>query len=172
MIIDPIIAEYRRYKKLGDMTIASLDEEHLNEVVGKGNNSITVIVWHVSGNLKSRFTDFLTSDGEKPWRKRDEEFADRIESKEIVLEEWNNGWQVLFEALGSLSDADAGVEIKIRGVSLTVMEALARSSSHVAYHVGEIVQLGRIHLEEDWQSLSIPKDGSAEYNKNPTNEKA
>jgi hypothetical protein len=128
-------------------------------------------VWHLAGNLKSRFTDFLTTDGEKPWRNREEEFAPRTVSPDEALAKWADGWDVLFRALEGLDDADLGRTVTIRGVGLTVLDALLRSVTHASYHVGQIVFEARALRGPDWQWLTIPPGGSAGYNQNPRHEK-
>ena len=130
-----------------------------------------MIVWHLSGNLASRFTDFLTSDGEKPWRHREEEFAARTVTRDGLMEKWRQGWGVLFEALAGLTDDDLQGQVAIRGQSLAVHDALHRSLAHASYHVGQIVYLAKLKRGADWRSLSIPPGGSAAYNQNPTLER-
>jgi len=144
----------------------------LNEIRGEDGNSPAMIVHHVSGNLTSRFTDFLTTDGEKPWRNRDDEFADRTCTRAVVLSTWDAGWRVLEQQLASLTDADMTRTVTIRAQPLTVHAALCRSATHVAYHVGQLVTLARQSTGAGWRSLSIPRGQSAAYNANPTREKA
>lgn len=170
-MIRDFIDEYQRYRLLGEKAIAQVSDEGLNRVFGRDNNSIAVIVSHISGNLISRFTDFLTSDGEKPWRNRDAEFADREYSREEILEMWEEGFRVLESELAKLSDEQMNDNVVIRGQSLTVHAALARSVAHTAYHVGQIVILARILVDGNWKSLSIPRGASGAYNLNPTMEK-
>ena len=142
-IVQSIQGEYRRYKKLGEAAIQQLREEELC-VGGPGEaNSVAVVVWHISGNLKSRFTDFLTSDGEKPWRHRDEEFEERTVSLAELRRKWDEGWGVAFEALEPLTDDDLNRTIVIRGEQFRVHEALLRSVAHTAYHVGQIVHIAK-----------------------------
>ena len=169
-LLASIEGEFRRYKKLGEGAIEQVEERDL--VRDTGSNSIAVIVWHISGNLKSRFTDFLTSDGEKPWRDRESEFADRSVSRADLLAKWEDGWSVLLSSLALLNDADLSRDVQIRGVSLKVHEALHRSLAHLSYHVGQIVLLAKGFSGKAWKSLSIPKGGSAAYNTDPTNEKS
>ncbi|RMD93371.1 MAG: DUF1572 domain-containing protein [Calditrichaeota bacterium] len=171
MIIESIKFEYQRYKKLAEGTFAQVPDEALTRVFGDDNNSISILVGHISGNLKSRFTDFLTSDGEKPWRNRDKEFEDQGFSRAEMLKAWEEGWQVLFNTLDSLHDDQLGDRVSIRGVELTVIEALHRSLTHISYHVGQIVFIGKMVAGAAWKSLSIPRGGSAAYNQNPTKEK-
>ena len=165
MLIESIGGEYRRYKKLGEAVLDRLSDEELNQPLGPHGNSVTMLVWHLGGNLTSRFTDFLTSDGEKPWRNRDEEFQPRVESKVSIMEKWNGGWATLFSALGTLSDDSLGEQVKIRGEALTVADALTRSLAHTAYHVGQMVWVGKGILGKEWESLSIPLGKSEEANK-------
>jgi hypothetical protein len=171
MIISSIKYEYLRYKKLGEGAIKQTPEDRLNKVLGDDNNSISIIVVHISGNLSSRFTDFLITDGEKPWRKRDAEFEERDLTKSELLHLWDDGWIVLFTALDELSDDDLGKTITIREKELTVADALHRSLAHVSYHVGQIVYIARMIVGKEWKSLSIPRGGSNTYNQNPDKEK-
>ena len=171
MIISSINSEYLRYKKLGEGAIEQIPDNGINKVFGDDNNSIAVIVSHISGNLKSRFTDFLTTDGEKTWRKRDTEFFERNLTRKDLIDKWNEGWKVLLDTLVKLSDSDINKVITIRNQELTVIEALHRSLAHTSYHVGQIVFIARTIVGKNWKSLSVPRGGSAEYNKNPTLEK-
>lgn len=170
-LIDSIREEYIRYKTLGERSIAQLADAELSMPGPGGGNSIAVVCWHVSGNLRSRFTDFLTTDGEKPWRQREEEFAARTVGRDELLRKWNDGWAVLLDALSQLSDAQLGDRVTIRGQSLQVHEALHRSLAHLAYHVGQIVYLAKAIRGADWTYLSIPPGGTTAYNQNPTLER-
>ncbi len=163
--------EYTRYRTMGEKAIAQVSDDGLNRILAPNGNSIAMIVHHVGGNLASRFTDFLTTDGEKPWRDRDSEFADGPFTRTQVLQIWNNGFRALEAALASLTDADTTRTVTIRGVPLTVHEALCRSLAHTANHVGQIILLARIVAQNEWQWISIPKGRSAEYNANPVHEK-
>jgi uncharacterized damage-inducible protein DinB len=163
--------EYRRYKTLAEEAMRQLDAEALGRRPPGDGNSVAMIVWHVAGNLASRFTDFLTSDGEKPWRQREDEFAVRQPSADEVRAKWDSGWAVLFGALQTLDDADLPRTVAIRGVELTVLEALQRSVTHASYHVGQIVFQARALRGPGWEWLTIPPGGSAEYNRRPTREK-
>ena len=166
-----IEAEYRRYKLLGERAFGQLGAEHL--VAGSEHAiSIATIVWHVAGNLESRFTDFLTTDGEKPWRDRESEFESREVLPEEVAAKWDRGWGVLFDTLSQLTDDDLTSEVAIRRVPHRVDEALLRSLAHAAYHVGQIVYLAKSFRGEEWEYLSIPPGQSAAYNQNPTLEKS
>lgn len=170
-IIESIRAEYQRYKALGEGAVAQVGDDQLGVEPEPTSNSVARIVWHVSGNLVSRFTDFLTSDGEKPWRSRDEEFATRAVTRAELLEKWEQGWTVLLAALGQLSDADLSRTVTIRGQSLLVHEALHRSLAHTSYHVGQIVFLAKSLSGPSWKYLSIPPGQSAAYNLSPKSEK-
>jgi uncharacterized damage-inducible protein DinB len=170
-IIESIRGEYERYQKLAESAMAQLDEAQLSAAPSAESNSITMICWHVSGNLKSRFTDFLTTDGEKPWRNRDEEFDARSVSRAELLAKWEDGWTALFVALDELSDESLTKQVTIRGQSVSVMEALHRSLAHTSYHVGQIVYLAKEGAGTGWTSLSIPKGQSAAFNQNPTGQR-
>lgn len=162
-----IEAEYRRYKALADAALAQVPEPALSEPGPAGGNSLAIICWHLAGNLRSRFTDFLATDGEKPWRNREEEFSARTVNREELGRKWDEGWSVLFETLASLSEHDLTATVTIRGQPLLVHEALHRSLAHAAYHVGQIVYLSHAISGEGWKYLSIPPGGSAAYNANP-----
>jgi hypothetical protein len=151
--------------------MAQLSEAELNEAAPNGGNSVAVIARHLSGNLASRFSDFLTSDGEKPWRDRESEFVPEAIAREALLADWNGGWKTLFEALDGLGDEDLGREVRIRGTAHAVHDALHRSLAHTAYHVGQIVLLARSLRGPDWKWLSIPPGESEAYNRNPTRER-
>jgi proteasome lid subunit RPN8/RPN11/uncharacterized damage-inducible protein DinB len=170
-IIESIRGEYLRYKKLAEAAIAQVPDDRLAAMASDQSNSIIVICWHVSGNLKSRFTDFLTTDGEKPWRNRDEEFDAREVGRAQLLAKWEEGWNALFGALSGLSDDVLSRDVTIRGQSLSVIEALHRSLAHTSYHVGQIVYLAREAAGAAWTSLSIPKGQSAAFNANPSGQK-
>ncbi len=162
-LIASIEAEYRRYKTLGESAMDQLADSQLAQVAGTGN-SIVTIVWHLAGNLKSRFTDFLTSDGEKPWRDRDSEFLAREVSRKELQTKWEDGWRVLFAALTNLGDVDLGRTVTIRGEPHTVAQALHRSLAHASYHVGQIVFEAKALRGADWRYLSIPPGQSARFN--------
>lgn len=166
-IIDSIRAEYLRYKALAEAAIDQLSEDDLSAQGPNGGNSIAVICWHISGNLQSRFTEFLTSDGEKPWRKREEEFQARTVSRTELLSKWDEGWDVLLGTLATLTDEQLQLTVTIRGQPLHVHEALHRSLAHLSYHVGQIVYLAKSLREKDWTFLSIPPGKSDAYNQAP-----
>jgi uncharacterized damage-inducible protein DinB len=169
--IDHIAAEYRRYKALAEAALAQLSDEALVSSERPQDNSIAVICWHVAGNLQSRFTDFLTDDGEKPWRQREEEFAARHVSRDELLAKWNAGFATLFSTLDALTDADLTRTVHIRQQPLSVLEALLRSLAHVSMHVGQIVYIAKHVQGPQWEYLSIAPGQSAAYNAAPTREK-
>ena len=155
-ILDGIRAEFDRYKTLGEKALAQVDERDLARPGPGGGNSLATLVWHIAGNLRSRFTDFRTADGEKPWRRRDEEFIERPVGRDEVQAKWEGGWTVLFAALDQLTDADLEASVTIRAEPLTIGLALQRSVTHTSYHVGQIVYLAKSLRGGAWTSLSIP----------------
>jgi uncharacterized damage-inducible protein DinB len=154
-IIESIRAEYVRYKGLAEGAIDQLGDDDLSASGPNGGNSIATICWHVSGNLKSRFTEFLTSDGEKPWRSRDEEFSARSVTRAALLAKWNEGWKVLLGSLDALTDEQLDQTVTIRGQPYRVHQALHRSLAHTSYHVGQIVYIAKGMRGKDWKYLSI-----------------
>ena len=170
-IIESIRAEFLRHKGLGEGAINQIDEATLSAEGPNGGSSIAVICWHIGGNLQSRFTDFLTSDGEKPWRDREEEFRPRVVTRAELLSKWSQGWDVLLATLASLEDKQLQRTVTIRGLPLRVDEALHRSLAHVSYHVGQVVYLAKSSRGTAWVSLSIPPGQSKAYNQAPTREK-
>ncbi len=156
--------QFEQYKLLGEKTINQVSTEKLFWQYNEESNSIAIIINHLSGNMLSRWTDFLTSDGEKKWRNRDAEFVNAVNSKEKLLEQWNNGWTCLFEALNSISDDDLQHEIFIRNEKHTVLEAINRQLTHYPYHIGQIVFIGKMICDNNWQTLSIAKGKSKEFN--------
>lgn len=163
--LESVIKQFEYYKMLGDKTFSQLKEEDLFWQYNDDSNSIFIMVKHLWGNMLSRWTDFLTSDGEKEWRKRDEEFEGDIQAKEELLKKWNEGWECLFNAINTLSESDLSKTIYIRNQGHTVVEAINRQLAHYAYHVGQIVYCGKMIQGDKWQSLSIPKGKSKDYNK-------
>lgn len=152
------------YKELGEKAIAQVGDADLHRAIGEEGNSIAVVMRHIAGNAKSRFSDFLTSDGEKPWRDREDEFTEGAASRAQLLQEWGDGWACLFSAISHLSDADLDRMVLIRNEGHTVLEALHRQLAHYAYHVGQIVLLSRAFVGPAWISLSIPRGKSRDYN--------
>lgn len=155
IVITAIEGEFRRYRELAEGAAAQLADDELHLRHGDGN-SVATLLQHVGGNLRSRFTDFLSSDGEKPWRDREEEFHDQGTSREDLFATWNGGWSVLVQTLSYLGDADLDRRVTIRNAGLSVAEALARSLAHTSYHVGQIVLLARGVRQGEWRFLSIP----------------
>jgi hypothetical protein len=170
-LIKSVEDEFRRYKALAEGAMGQVPEAALSASGLNEGNSLAVMCWHISGNLKSRFTDFLTTDGEKQWRHREEEFAARSVSREDLLAKWNDGWQTLLGTLATLQDEDLPKTVTIRGQPLAVHEALHRSLAHTSYHVGQIVYLSHAIVGAGWKYLSIPPGGSAAYNADPKMEK-
>lgn len=154
---------FQAVKELADITIQRLSNEELNWACNEESNSIAVIIRHMSGNMVSRWTNFLTSDGEKPYRNRDEEFSTATATKDELLLIWEKGWKVLFSALDSLKEEDLLKNITIRGESHLVMDAIERQMAHYSYHVGQIVYIGKLLKNEEWESLSIPRGKSDEF---------
>jgi uncharacterized damage-inducible protein DinB len=152
------VRRYRSYRELGEKALAQIPDEHLNTQLDPGSNSVAVIVKHVAGNLRSRFTDFLTTDGEKPDRDRDSEFEipNRVHRSDLNRW-WEDGWAALLGAIESLRPEDLDRVVTIRGEPHSVPEALSRSITHTAYHVGQIVYLARHFAGAEWTTLSIPK---------------
>ena len=164
--LEDLIRTYRNYKSLGEGAMAQISDADLHTLVDADANSIAIVVKHVAGNLRSRFTDFLTSDGEKPDRNRDDEFEmpERMSRAEI-LQGWNQAWAVAMASIEALTPADLERTIHIRGEAFLVAEALNRSVTHTAYHVGQIVLLAKHFAGPTWTSLSIPKGRSADHTK-------
>jgi hypothetical protein len=156
-ILHGLKRQYDAYKNLGDKTIERLTETQLNHLPEKDNNSIAMLVKHLHGNMLSRWTDFLTSDGEKPWRTRDQEFEEEKLSKEKIAGLWKEGWDCFYQAFGQISPFDLNRKVLIRGKEYTVYDALVISLAHYAYHVGQMVYLGKKQLGENWETLSVPK---------------
>jgi uncharacterized damage-inducible protein DinB len=164
MHIDDFRAQFAQYRQLAEKALAQMPDSELNRVLSPEGNSAAMIVRHLSGNLVSRFTDFLASDGEKPDRDRDREFDERPYSRDEVNALWTKGVTALDDALASLRDEDLQRTVTIRQQPMTVHAALTRALAHLAYHVGQIVLLARIGAERPWQSLSIPRNGSQQFN--------
>ena len=156
--------EFEYYKQLGERTMAQVPDDKLNWQFNESTNSIATIVKHLWGNMLSRWTDFLTTDGEKEWRKRDEEFENDVDSREAVMKLWNEGWDTVLNTMRSLTEADLEKTVYIRNMGHTVVEAINRQIAHYAHHVGQIVHIGKMIQGDQWQSLSIPKGKSASYN--------
>lgn len=165
MFLPNTIKLFRYYKSLGDKSFDQLDEDHLFETPNEVSNSLAIMIKHLHGNMMSRWTDFLTADGEKEWRNRDGEFELEAESRADLMKLWEEGWNCLFHAIEPLTEEDLERIIYIRNEGHTVTEAIMRQLGHYSYHVGQIVYLARQLKGNDWHSLSIPKGGSQNYNK-------
>ena len=155
---------FTQYKLMGEKTIEQLNKEDLFWQYNEQSNSIAIIVQHLWGNMLSRWTNFLTEDGEKPWRERDAEFDTVIKTKEELLTKWKAGWQCLLDALDSLTNEDLGKTIYIRTEPLIVIDAINRQLAHYCSHVGQIVYLGKMLAGDQWKSLSIQKGNSKVFN--------
>jgi Protein of unknown function (DUF1572) len=163
--IQDSLAIFRYYKKLAHRAMAQVTDEQLFATLDEEANSIAVVVKHVAGNMRSRWTDFLTTDGEKPNRNRDSEFEDPPATRAALLELWEDGWTCLFSAIEPLTDADLARTITIRGEPHSVMQAINRQVAHYPHHVGQIVLLAKHFCCGQWQSLSVPRNKSAEFNR-------
>lgn len=155
---------FRQQKSLGDKTIEQLGEENLFWQYNENSNSIGVIVQHLWGNMLSRWTNFLTEDGEKEWRDRDTEFETVIKTREELIKKWNDGWQCVFNSLDSLKEEDLSKTIYIRKEPHNVGDAINRQLAHYSNHVGQIVYIGKMVKNQSWKSLSISKGNSKEFN--------
>ena len=162
--LDSAIKRFKEEKALGDKTMAQLNSEAMLWQPNETSNSIAIIIQHMHGNMLSRWTNFLTEDGEKNWRKRDAEFEPSVLSKEVLLHLWEEGWNTLFHTLVSLQPDDLLKTITIRSQPLLVVDAINRQLAHYSYHTGQIVQLGKWLLDTAWQNLSIPKGASLDFN--------
>ena len=156
--------QFEFYQQLGEKTFVQLSDEQLFWQYNESSNSIAIIVNHLNGNMLSRWTDFLTSDGEKEWRQRDQEFEDSIKTRDQLLEKWTQGWNCLFAALESVNEENFDTLVYIRNQGHTITEAFNRQLGHYAYHVGQIVAIGKMVQDHSWKSLSIPKGQSKQYN--------
>ncbi len=156
--------QFLYYKSLGEKAMEQLKDEELYWQPNEESNSIVTIVQHMWGNMLSRWTDFLSTDGEKPWRQRDAEFDNEKLDRETILKKWNDGWKCLFDALDSITDADLNKVVLIRNEEHTVLEAINRQLAHYPYHVGQMIYIAKICRNDGWKSLSIPKNKTAEFN--------
>lgn len=164
VFVAAIVNAFEANKRLADRAIEQVPGDKLHVALDANTNSIALIMKHVAGNLTSRWTDFLTSDGEKPDRNRDDEFLDTFSSREEILNCWERGWSCLLTTLSALRPEDCGKTVMIRGEPHPVPLALARSLGHTCYHIGQIVQVARIHAGENWKTLTIPRGGSEQFN--------
>jgi len=162
--IEDVIVQFERIKAHGDKAVAQVSDDELTRVLDPESNSIAIIMRHVGGNLRSRFTDFLTTDGEKPSRHRDGEFElPDAASRDAIVNDWNGGFECLFAALTQLKPADVDRDVRIRGERLSVVQALNRSMTHTASHVGQIVWLAKHLRSTNWKTLSIPRGQSEQF---------
>ncbi len=158
------IKRFKYYKELGDKTFEQLNDNDFSYQPNEASNSIAIIIQHMHGNMLSRWTNFLTEDGEKDWRSRDAEFEVFNKSKDELLSLWNNGWRCLLDSLESLQPEDLEKTIHIRTEPLKVYDAILRQLAHYPYHVGQIVYIGRMLKDAEWKSLSVPKGASEQFN--------
>lgn len=163
---ESIIKQFQYHKLLGDRTFEQLESKDIQWQYNSESNSISIIVKHIVGNMLSRWTNFLTEDGEKDWRQRDSEFEYAYFTKDDMINAWEKGWDCLFGAITPLQEDDFERLVYIRNQSHTVTEAINRQLAHYSYHVGQIVFLGKMIKGNEWRSLSIPKGDSSKYNKN------
>ncbi len=166
--LDTAIRRLKYYKHLAEQAFDQLDEKDFHYQPSSESNSIAVIIQHMAGNMLSRWTDFLTSDGEKEWRHRDDEFEIHAYSKQQLIDFWEKGWNYFIDSLQSLLDDDLLKIIYIRKEPLSVIDAINRSLAHYPHHIGQILYIGKIIRNENWKSLSIPKGHSDQYNKSET----
>jgi len=164
VVIESALVSFRANKAWADKAIAQLSNEQLHHALDANTNCIAVIVKHVAGNLASRWTDFLTTDGEKTWRNRDDEFVDSLTERPQLLDYWEQGWNCLFATLTSLTAEDLARTVTIRGEPHTVPLAIHRSLAHCGYHVGQIMLIARILAGDQWQTVTIPRGGSRAHN--------
>jgi len=162
--VEDSLTLFRYYKKLAERAMEQVTDEQLLAVLDGEANSIAIVVKHMAGNMRSRWTDFLTTDGEKLDRVRDSEFVDPPATRKALLDVWEGGWARMFGALERLSDSDLGRTVTIRGEAHSVMQAINRQVAHYAHHVGQIVLLAKHFAHDRWQSLSVPRNRSAEFN--------
>ncbi len=163
--IEDALAVFRYYKRLAERAMEQVTDEQLNVAIDKEANSIAVIMKHMTGNMRSRWTDFLTTDGEKPDRDRDSEFVEPPATRESLMAMWEDGWNCIFSAIEPLTDADLGRTVTIRGEAHSVMQAINRQLAHYPHHVGQIVLLAKHFACDHWQSPSVPRNKSAEFNR-------
>ena len=162
--LEDSLVQFKKYKHLADRALAQVTDEQFFQAIDPDTNSIAIMVKHMAGNMHSRWTDFLTTDGEKPDRYRDREFElEPFDTRERLLERWESGWETAVESISALEWNDLEKTVTIRGEPHTVIEAINRQLTHYAYHVGQIVLLARHFTGDDWKWLSIPKGKSADY---------
>ena len=170
IFLESVVKRLAYYKELGDKTLAVLSDADFHYQPNEESNSIAIIIQHVNGNMLSRWTDFLTSDGEKEWRNRDQEFENIRNSKEQLITMWEQGWAVCLNAINSLTEEDLLKTIYIRKEGLVVIDAINRQLAHYPYHVGQIIYVAKMMRNEKWESLSIPKNKSQQFNEAMNNQ--
>lgn len=168
--INSAIKQFQYYRMLAEKAMEQLDDESFFWQYNDESNSIAVIVNHISGNMQSRFTDFLTSDGEKSWRNRDAEFEDKFHDRSSLLAHWEKGWECLYNTLNNLRNEDLESIVYIRNDGHTVVEAINRQLAHYPYHIGQIIYIAKMSTDEKWKSLSIPRNRSNDYNNRKFNQ--
>jgi hypothetical protein len=162
--LDAAMNTFRKQKQTAEKALVQVGDDELHVALHPETNSIAVIAKHMAGNMRSRWTDFLTTDGEKPWRDRDGEFIDTHKTRAEIVNDWESGWSCLLQGVGSLSETDLARQVTIRGEPHTVPLAILRQIDHHAYHVGQIVMIARIVAKGDWHVLTIPRGQSREFN--------
>lgn len=168
-VLEDTLATFRKQKELAERAIAQVSDDDFFRTIDAESNSIAIIVKHVGGNLRSRWTDFLTSDGEKPTRDRDGEFVVTIDTSRIaIMSVWDAGWIALFDAFAKLRPSDLMAIVVIRHESMTAVAAMHRALAHIAQHVGQVVMLAKHYRSEDWKTLSIPRGRSADWQTKPS----
>lgn len=165
--LESVIKRLLTYKELGDRTFAQMEEKDFHFSPNEASNTVAIIIQHLSGNMLSRFTNFLTEDGEKPWRNRDTEFIAQGYDRAKLLDLWEKGWKCLLEALRSLKEEDLLLTVHIRHEPLSAIDAINRQLAHYPHHVGQIVYIGKMIRNTNWKSLSIPVGASAQFNPFP-----
>jgi uncharacterized damage-inducible protein DinB len=171
--LESALKNFRDYKRLGERALEQLSDAELFAAPDQESNSVAIIVQHMAGNMRSRWTDFLTSDGEKPWRDRDSEFEARPGmTRADLMALWEEGWDVVFREVGALGEPDLERSVRIRGEVHTVVDAINRQLTHYAYHVGQIVVMARLARGSEWRNLSVPKGRSAQFNARFSDHKA
>lgn len=164
LYLEDVVDQFRKLKDLGDRSLAQVRDEDLYATLDPESNSLAVLIQHMAGNLRSRWTDFLHSDGEKPDRDRDAEFVVTTTNREELLARWGEGWRCLFQALAALSEEDLAMTVLIRAEPHSVIKAINRQLTHYGYHIGQIVFLAKHFASDHWKTLSVPRGGSAAFN--------
>jgi hypothetical protein len=165
VFLESAMAKYRAQKDFAERAIVQLSDEQLHQPLDENTNSVAVIMKHLAGNMRSRWTDFLTTDGEKEWRDRDSEFVDDFPLRDDLMAFWQRGWDCLFATLSALKEDDLTKIVTIRGEPHNVIEAIHRGLDHCGYHLGQIVLIARVLAKDNWTTLTIPRGGSQEYNR-------